>query len=179
MDDKRQEMYLDRNLPYEPQPGLTFAGDTNHLRNAQAIGASIGNTGYGTDVVGVDRMVEDALRQDELGLASRYALYRLRYVAVTGMDYSEYNAEGVLDLYDQVTQEGEMTEAYLRDRAAFTEVVVTNYLYGIGPLTGDNAIEFKDELTGDFLTIRNDRDHATQRIFFGDHESDTFDGEII
>jgi trimeric autotransporter adhesin len=176
MAEKMQSLYLARNLSYEPQPGLTLVGGMNHLRNAQAIGASIGLTDYGSDVVGVDRMLDDALQETDLGMASRYALYRLRYVAVTGLDYSEYNTQGQLDLYDPITQEGEMTRAYLADRAAFASVVVTNYLFGIAPLEGDQAIEFKDETTGEHLTIRNDRDHATQRIFFGGDHDDTLTG---
>ncbi|MEJ2426217.1 MAG: hypothetical protein P8101_17505 [Candidatus Thiodiazotropha sp.] len=128
MAEKMQSLYLDRDLPYEPQPGLTLAGGMNHLRNAQAIGASIGLTDYGVDVVGVDRMLDDALQETDLGMASRYSLYRLRYVAVTGLDYSEYNTQDQLELYDPITQEGEMTEAYLADRAAFTNALVSSYL---------------------------------------------------
>ena len=58
-----------------------------------------------------------AARKDDVGLAYRYALRELNPFALIGADYSAHNADGSLDLYDEATGKGAMSEAYLQDRA--------------------------------------------------------------
>ncbi|MGD9172401.1 MAG: calcium-binding protein, partial [Candidatus Thiodiazotropha sp.] len=176
MADAKVRLYDNRNLPYEPQPGLTVSGGISHLINAQTIGTNIGLNGYGDDVIGVQDMVQHALLDDDVGMASRYALYRLRYVAVSELDYSEYNTQGQLDLYSPITQQGEMTQAYLEDRAAFLNALLASYLNDDASVNGNNLIEFKDEATGQFIMINAADDHVSQRFFFGDGEDDNFTG---
>ncbi|MGP1664850.1 MAG: hypothetical protein ACTS5I_02835, partial [Rhodanobacter sp.] len=53
-------------------------------------------------------------------LAYRYALKAGNPFALLGVDYATlHNSAGELDLYDPETGEGELTDAYLADRAAF------------------------------------------------------------
>ncbi|MDE2309288.1 MAG: hypothetical protein KGL01_00485 [Betaproteobacteria bacterium] len=61
----------------------------------------------------------EAARTD---LASRYALYKGNTFVLdaTGYDlYTNINANGALTTYDAATHTGELTDAYLKDRAAF------------------------------------------------------------
>ena len=55
--------------------------------------------------------------KDDVGLAYRYALRELNPFALIGADYSAHNSDGSLDLYDEATGKGAMSEAYLQDRA--------------------------------------------------------------
>jgi Ca2+-binding RTX toxin-like protein len=55
-------------------------------------------------------------------LATRYAFYQGNTFVLdaTGYDlYTTINANGALDLYDPATQSGQLTDPYLKDRAAF------------------------------------------------------------
>ncbi len=173
---KKTSLYDNRNLPYEPLPGLTDSGGMNHLRNAQAIGSSIGLNDYGSDVIAVQNIVQYAMLDSDVGMANRYALYRLRYVAVSELDSSEYNTQGQLDLYNSVTQQGEITQAYLEDRAAFLSVLVASYLNEDASVKGDNLIEFNDVATNQSITVTKAGDTVSQRFFFGDMGDDIFSG---
>lgn len=85
-----------------------------------------------------------ALSSGSTGLAARYALKQLRYVAIDGIDYSAKNANGELNLYDEATGHGEITRQYIQDRTAMLGWLVkakladklvldgTSYGYGEG-----------------------------------------------
>jgi len=55
---------------------------------------------------------------DAQGLASRYALAALNPFVLNGADYSAFNMDGELSLYDPITETGAMSDQYLADRAA-------------------------------------------------------------
>lgn len=57
------------------------------------------------------------LQDDQEGLALRYALKELNHFVVFGVDYSQHNQNGELDLYDSSTGEGTLTDAWLLARA--------------------------------------------------------------
>jgi Ca2+-binding RTX toxin-like protein len=50
-------------------------------------------------------------------IAYRYALVNLNPFAVLGADYSRFNQNGELDLYNPITGEGQLSGMYLADRA--------------------------------------------------------------
>ncbi|MEZ5614543.1 MAG: calcium-binding protein [Rhodocyclaceae bacterium] len=66
-----------------------------------------------------DGLVGLAKDGDIDALAYRYALKELNPFAILGLDYSRFNANGELKLYDKATGQGELTDEYLADRAAF------------------------------------------------------------
>lgn len=87
-------------VPYQPQPLLGTGGGMNHLRNAEAIGTAIGLAGYGQTVVSDStNFANMAQDNSSAGMAYRYALQELRYVALPGLDHSQFNQNGELDLY--------------------------------------------------------------------------------
>ena len=57
-------------------------------------------------------------------LAVRYALEELNPFVVLGVDYSQHNQNGELDLYDANTAPNGMSEQYLTDRASFLVAAV-------------------------------------------------------
>lgn len=93
------ENYIE-DLPfYDPATGsLNFAIDSLVGRDATVLAASA-----------------------ETDIATRYALYKLNPYVIgnAGVVYSAINSGGALDLYDQATGTGNLTPAYLEDRAAF------------------------------------------------------------
>jgi hypothetical protein len=58
-----------------------------------------------------------AAEESETGLAVRYALVALNPFALVGADYSQHNENGELDLHDEETDEGALSENWLLDRA--------------------------------------------------------------
>ena len=52
-------------------------------------------------------------------IAYRYALHELNPFVITGADYSQFNQNGALDLFNFATGNGELTQKYLTDRAQF------------------------------------------------------------
>lgn len=51
-------------------------------------------------------------------IAWRYALRELNPFVITDADYARHNTDGSLDLYDEASGTGTMTDRYLADRAA-------------------------------------------------------------
>ncbi|MDL2322070.1 hypothetical protein LJC47_07000, partial [Desulfosarcina sp. OttesenSCG-928-B08] len=139
-----QKLYIDKSLPYEPQPGMTTSGGMNHLLNAANIGTVLGVSGYGTTagVEGVESFAGGALTTDETALAYRYALLHLRYVVLPDLDYSNCNKNGELDLYDPDTGKGQMSESYIKDRS-----LMVNRLTYLRELPGNNSYqnEYEDK----------------------------------
>lgn len=64
----------------------------------------------------------DPSTNPEQGIAYRYALVNGNPFAVLGADYSTFNQNGELDLYDPATGHGQLTEQYLADRSAYLVV---------------------------------------------------------
>ncbi|MFT3960568.1 calcium-binding protein [Propionivibrio sp.] len=172
--------------PYQPQPALTTGGGMNHLHNATAIGSALGLVGYGDDAIGVSDFVSQAKSTGEAGLAARYALKQLRYVAIDGIDYSAYNADGSLDLY---TSGGQITESWIADRAALlgwkTRYDTTKTAYGTkiaAEIAGD--WDYTDYGTRDGadnplrLSIDGNGIEVTNhQIVFGDSAANTLTGD--
>ena len=69
----------------------------------------------------VSSLLSLAQQNDPTGLATRYALKTGNPFALIGADYSAFNQNGDLDLYDKVSGTG-MTTQYLKDRSEFLVV---------------------------------------------------------
>ncbi|HUS39632.1 MAG TPA: putative Ig domain-containing protein, partial [Pirellulales bacterium] len=78
------------------------------------------------DARSIERVAYAGIDEDTR-LAYRYALKELNPFALIGVDYSTHNANGALELYDDQSGLGGMTEQYLIDRAGLlAEVIESN-----------------------------------------------------
>ncbi len=175
MEDAKEDLYKSKGLPYEPQPGLTVSGGMNHLLNAKEIGQKIGIEGYGDDVVGVSSMASKALLAGDAGIAARYALYRLRYVAIDGLNYGTVNVDGKLDLYDQATGKGSMTAQYIDDRSELLALWITKEITESIP-NGPELIEYHDLATGETWFVNSVSSGPARQFIFGSDSGDSIEG---
>ncbi|SMB26129.1 protein of unknown function [Sterolibacterium denitrificans] len=116
-------------------------------------------------------------------LATRYALKELNPFAVLGLDYSQHNQAGELDLYDPVTGSGQLTESWLADRAALlvafnqartADLVATGGVFQVDS-TGNDGVRYTD--VGSGLAVKVGQTTLDpQRIVFGGEGSDTITG---
>ena len=163
-------------LPFEPQPGLTVSGGINHFLNASNIGDAIGLSNYGDDITAVSDFASQAKMNNDAGLASRYALYQLRYTVIAGLDYSSHNTNGELDLYDPATGQGQMTESYIEDRSAFLNYWIENVVTDEMP-TASELAEYHD-LATDKLVFVDAPSHASpaKQFIFGTENAEVING---
>lgn len=172
MGETKMSQLMGKNNPnYEPQPGLLTGGGANHLLNASAIGKALGLVGYGDDVIAVENFKDQAKQSGPAGLAARYALQKLRYIAIDGIDYTDKNLDGSLDIFDPITGQGTMTESYINDKSAMLSWRIKQLKEGGG--TGNNPLStkydahFNDLGTGISIYLKN------KAMFSG---NDTLDG---
>ena len=108
-----------------------------------------------------DALVNLAKNGDLDALAYRYALKALNPFAILGADYTQHNQNGALELYNPDTGQGELTDAYLADRAAFLAGVIEANLADTGTGknlradTGGDPIYFEDQASGITLQTQN------------------------
>jgi hypothetical protein len=118
--------------------------------------------------------------------ATRYALRELNPFAVLGADYSRFNQNGELDLFDPATGAGRLTSEYLADRAALlawqTLLNTRDILTGPArPYSGDEvseATQFLDRATGSQIVLGGQL-AARRRILFGAAGMDLLDGGTL
>ncbi|NHZ80008.1 hypothetical protein F2P44_12075 [Massilia sp. CCM 8695] len=81
-------------------------------------------------------------------IAIRYALREMLPFAVVGANYAPFNNDGELDVFNEETGNGQLTENYLKDRAAMLVAVLA-----------DNKTDGADTPAGDrlFLDLKTDR----------------------
>ena len=170
-----QELYINKNLPYEPQPGMTTSGGANHLYNAQRLGGAMGVEGYGDSLNIVSGFADGALSDRADAIAYRYALQKMRSVVIPDLDYSSSNGE--LSLYDSETDTGEMTKEYIEARAVFLGHYI-NRLMDINVLSLAGDILFKDTGLDISIKINGLKANLTdeQLVIFGDSSADVIDG---
>ncbi len=76
---------------------------------------------------------QSASQTGSAGIAYRYALTELNVFVLVGADYSGFNANGELDLYDEATGHGTFTAEYLADRPELLAAMVQTNVAEIGP----------------------------------------------
>lgn len=180
MGETKMSQLMGKNNPnYEPQPGLLTGGGANHLLNASAIGKALGLVGYGDDVIAVENFKDQAKQSGPAGLAARYALQKLRYIAIDGIDYTDKNLDGSLDIFDPITGQGTMTESYINDKSAMLSWRIKQLKEGGG--TGNNPLStkydahFNDLGTGISIYLKN-KAMFNRQILFGSKEGETLNG---
>lgn len=174
-----------RGEAYEPQPLLVTGGGMNHLLNASALADAMGAaaTDYTTGIQPVSNFVAQALSDAESAMAYRYALLKLRYVAVEGLDYSVWSNNGELELYDVDTDKGALTKEWINDRSAMLSWYVKGHVSDMAD--SDDVIrigsplfdtwEFKDQEKGTQIFVAPGRDR-THLVYFGDKSDSIIEG---
>ncbi len=89
---------------------------------------------------------EQIVLQAAADIAWRYALRELNPFVITDVSYAAQNADGSLDLYDEQTGEGQMTQAYLEDRGA---MLAWKQRFDRAGLKGNRQLA-ADEVAGDW-----------------------------
>ncbi len=77
----------------------------------------------------------EALARNEI--AYRYALVNGNPFAVLGADYSVFNQDGALDIYNPATGQGQLSNRYLADRAEFLACLIKANLMDTTDVGGD------------------------------------------
>ncbi|ABK99977.1 alpha/beta hydrolase family protein [Pelobacter propionicus] len=102
--------------------------------------------------------------------AYRYALKMLNPFIVAGADYSQFNLNGELDLYDQATGKG-LSESWISDRAQMLSWMIqanTQDISTLPAITGDGlATIYSDWTSGKEVILRNDPIQSQHKVIFG------------
>ena len=86
-------------------------------------------------------LISDSAGQaGEAGVAYRYALNQLNVFVLVGVDYSDFNANGELDLYDEATGHGTFTADYLADRPELLAAMVRTNIADLVPNSAGTTI---------------------------------------
>lgn len=131
--------------------------------------------------------VSVAGQDDAEGLSVRYALRELNPFGVVGADYTSHNAEGTLDLYDPATGQGQITGAWIADRATLlvklnairTEDIAADSggVFRLDP-TGNDSVRYTD-VASDLAMQVGQTVLDPRRIVFGDDNDNTVRGGIL
>ncbi|WP_447859842.1 calcium-binding protein [Nitrospira calida] len=176
--DALRKIYLGEVSKTESNPATGGFGDiarrNEFYTNLEQVKALVlPNPGSLVPLVGLP--VDDVKARALNDIAYRYALKELNPFAVIGVDYSRFNQNGALDLFDELLGTGALTQQYLEDRALFlAEKLALNQ----GDLDkSPNGIHFKDvaskyEIQTTSLFSIDDR-----QFLFGGDDSDALQGE--
>lgn len=120
----------------------------NTVRNLLDAGPQPQRTVVSLVTLSADELHTAAANPD--ALATRYALRELNPFAVLGLDYSRFNQNGELDLFDPATGTGTLTQSWLEDRAKMLVWLIagntSDRAYGL--LTQGPNWQFQDLSTG-------------------------------
>ncbi|MES9991035.1 MAG: calcium-binding protein [Candidatus Thiodiazotropha sp.] len=108
-------------------------------------------------------------------IAYRYALAHLNPFVITGREslYDNHNQNNELELYDPITQTGEITQAYLESRSAFLALLNQGNVTG-EPVPGED-VEFYD-VTRDIIARYDNYLQPPHRIYFGGDQGEALSG---
>ncbi len=134
----------------------TIATATNGASNLVVVDLTSANADS------ISRVAFAGIDQDTR-VAYRYALSELNPFAVIGIDYTDHNQNGELDLYDEATGQGAMSAQYLQDRAGLlSHVIDTNRLDRPANtfIGGDDIITDLDGLGAIHVTTKEGTTHV-------------------
>ena len=116
-----------------------------------------------------DALIDNALNSDDLGLATRYALFNLNPFVLQGFDYTDHNKSGELELLSEAFPNG-MSDQYIQDRVMLLQGLMKG---GIENKDRIDGYELGDRDNWVFDYINNERDNnkdeieKEQRFFYG------------
>jgi Ca2+-binding RTX toxin-like protein len=161
------------NVPSAVVVGHAFDADRNKLYIAIKDIQAVQSPYSSLQIVLLDSMDAATLASNAQGdIAYRYALTALNPFAVTGMDYSSFNTHGELDLYDPATQQGQLTQGYVTDRADMLQLMMQRNLNDSYTISGDMLYRDVEQ----HITLRNNShitdDFLKQTIFGGQGDNE-------
>ncbi|MEW6248963.1 MAG: calcium-binding protein [Nitrospirota bacterium] len=176
--DALRKIYLGEVSKTESNPATGGFGDiarrNEFYTNLEQVKAQVlPNPGSLVSLVGLP--VNDVEARAVNDIAYRYALKELNPFAVIGVDYSRFNQNGALDLFDELLGTGTLTQQYLEDRALFlAEKLAVNQ----GDLDqSPNGIHFKDVASNDEIQTTSLFSIDDRQFLFGGDDSDALQGE--
>jgi len=115
--------------------------------------------------------IETQARTD---IAYRYALANLNPFAVVGADYTNFNQNGELDLYDPATGQGQLSNMYLTYRAEMLSFLIEkNILDGYN----ESTIHFVDMGSGEEVVHAGPYIVPQRKVVFGSHQGEVLEGQ--
>jgi Ca2+-binding RTX toxin-like protein len=125
-----------------------------------------------------------ALRDDDVGLGYRFALAELNPFVILGADYTVHADRGDWTLFDPLTGEGALSEAWLADRAAMLgHLIVRNTMDGSATLVDTGRIDnvvYLDAASGQGLNVDRTTNTPTPdmraKIVFGSDQPELIGG---
>ena len=130
------------------------------FENVKTISDSIGATPgvYGILSVVGGNIASSALADDTDAIAYRYALQKLNPFVVIGADYSKFNGNGELDLYNEDNGAGTLTKSWIEDRSKMLGWLLqqnqADQTYIESTQSLDGAWLFRDESTGKSVVVQ-------------------------
>ena len=171
-----------RDLLYTDLQSITGALPDSSSLTIAAFGTT--NSTDGTFTPFSPSQIETLARND---IAYRYALVQGNAFAVLNADYSQFDTNGELDIYNPATGEGKLTNMYLADRSEMLAWKIQVAMADADasetdPYTGSNApdVTFRDVTSGQSLYLGNlplGLDVDRQRILFGGTGADNLVGD--
>ena len=127
---------------------------------------------------------------DAQGLSARYALVALNPFVLTGADYSAFNANGALNLFDHASGTGTITQQYLADRAALLErklwfstqdkaPVNPSITYDANNHLFENEPTYFEDVTTGYKVSQGGLFDNTHHYFFGGNGDDICLGAVV
>jgi Ca2+-binding RTX toxin-like protein len=128
----------------------------------------------------IETVKGNALLPNDIGLAYRYALKELNAFVVLGVDYSQQNGGGALELADLAAGTGVLTLEYLADRASFlSKKVAFNTNNGPSLIDQLNGIHWKDYASGYELSSGALFSFTPREFLFGDSDNEVLSGGVF
>jgi len=115
---------------------------------------------------------DDLETQARSDIAYRYALVNLNPFVVVGADYSSFNQNGELDIYNPGTGQGRLSDEYITHRSEMLSLLIERNINDYS----DSSIYFEDKTTGEIVT-RPDLNAPLERtVVFGSEQRDELEG---
>ena len=136
-------------VKYEPMPGLTTGAGVDHLFHAKKISNALGLNNYGKNIVFTD-IVNLASNDNEVGIAAKYSMKALRYVALAGLEY---------DAISKSDKNGEFTSQWFENRGKLYYSYMNNQL--------NKGSEYKEWINDEENNFSINKNSINKKIFFG------------
>jgi Ca2+-binding RTX toxin-like protein len=107
-------------------------------------------------------------------IAYRYALKHLNPFAVVGADYTKFNQNGELDIYDPATGKGQLSYMYLADRA---DMLANLMVMNVNDGYNESVVRFEDMTSGEVVFHSDSQLVPQKTIVFGSDQGEEIHGQ--